>query len=152
MPNLPSQIIPDMLDWRQTGDRAGQGRVVTVWIQSYNTLDGIEAFTSGSPHTNTIVITDEIESGFVAKTTWFHSSAVLISSNAAPLQKEESMGGVKGSTHNGHSDPKCPSARRIRMVRIDPGAPSEGATCAWMEADKAVGCMRVFLTMWRSSQ
>ncbi|GFX41170.1 uncharacterized protein TNCV_2218681 [Trichonephila clavipes] len=55
--------------------------------------------------------------------------------------------GVKGSTHNGRHDLKCPPARRIRMVRKDTVAPSEGAICAWMAADKAVGCTRVFLTM-----
>ncbi|GFX18790.1 uncharacterized protein TNCV_3019461 [Trichonephila clavipes] len=57
--------------------------------------------------------------------------------------------GVKGSTRNGHRDPKCPSARRLQE---DTGAPDEGATCAWMAADDAVGCTRAFLTMWRSSR
>ncbi|GFX25419.1 HTH_Tnp_Tc3_2 domain-containing protein [Trichonephila clavipes] len=38
------------------------------------------------------------------------------------------------------------------MVRENTGAPSEGATCAWMAADEAVGCTRAFLTMWRSPQ
>ncbi|GFU18880.1 uncharacterized protein TNCV_1086091 [Trichonephila clavipes] len=37
------------------------------------------------------------------------------------------------------------------MVREDTGVPSEGATCAWMAANEAVGCARTFLTMWRSS-
>ncbi|GFT91169.1 uncharacterized protein TNCV_4044101 [Trichonephila clavipes] len=60
--------------------------------------------------------------------------------------------GVKGSTRNGRRDFKCPSARRLRMVREDTGASSEGATCAWMAADEAVGCTRAFLTMWRSSR
>ncbi|GFW58810.1 hypothetical protein TNCV_4046491 [Trichonephila clavipes] len=31
-----------------------------------------------------------------------------------------------GSTRNGHSDPKCPSTRHLRMVREDTGAPNEG--------------------------
>ncbi|GFT77110.1 uncharacterized protein TNCV_1099801 [Trichonephila clavipes] len=53
----------------------------------------------------------------------------------------------KGSTHNGRHDPKCPSARRLRIVREDTGAPSEGATCAWMAVYEAVGCTRAFLTM-----
>ncbi|GFX20388.1 hypothetical protein TNCV_3487461 [Trichonephila clavipes] len=39
------------------------------------------------------------------------------------------MCGVKGKTRNGHRDPKCPSARRIRMVREDTGAPNKNATC-----------------------
>ncbi|GFU31221.1 uncharacterized protein TNCV_1742181 [Trichonephila clavipes] len=38
------------------------------------------------------------------------------------------------------------------MVREDTWAPSEGATCAWMATDEAVGCTRAFLTMWHSSR
>ncbi|GFS67262.1 uncharacterized protein TNCV_2902671 [Trichonephila clavipes] len=38
------------------------------------------------------------------------------------------------------------------MVREVIRAPSGGATCAWMAADEAVGYMRAFLTMWRSSR
>ncbi|GFX08355.1 uncharacterized protein TNCV_3268441 [Trichonephila clavipes] len=38
-------------------------------------------------------------------------------------------------------------ARHLRMVREDTGVLSEGATCAWMAADEAVGCPRAFLTM-----
>ncbi|GFV23646.1 uncharacterized protein TNCV_149131 [Trichonephila clavipes] len=33
------------------------------------------------------------------------------------------------------------------MVRQDTGAPSGGATSAWMAADEAVGCTSAFLTM-----
>ncbi|GFW51175.1 uncharacterized protein TNCV_3594571 [Trichonephila clavipes] len=43
-------------------------------------------------------------------------------------------------------------ARRLRTVREDTGAPSEGATCAWIAADEAVGCTRAFLMMWWSSR
>ncbi|GFU61884.1 uncharacterized protein TNCV_1644571 [Trichonephila clavipes] len=38
------------------------------------------------------------------------------------------------------------------MVREDTGAPSEGATYAWMAVDEAVGCTRAILMMWRSSR
>ncbi|GFU28507.1 uncharacterized protein TNCV_1410441 [Trichonephila clavipes] len=38
------------------------------------------------------------------------------------------------------------------MVREDTVAPSEGATCAWISADEAVGCTRAFLSMWRFSR
>ncbi|GFV90016.1 uncharacterized protein TNCV_4643561 [Trichonephila clavipes] len=38
------------------------------------------------------------------------------------------------------------------MVREDTWTPAEGATCAWMTADEAVGCTRAFLTMWWSSR
>ncbi|GFW82284.1 uncharacterized protein TNCV_3817651 [Trichonephila clavipes] len=57
---------------------------------------------------------------------------------------------VKGSTRNGRRDPKCPSAKRLGMVREDTGAPSQGTTCDWMAADEADGCTR--LMMWRSSR
>ncbi|GFW50848.1 uncharacterized protein TNCV_3591301 [Trichonephila clavipes] len=38
------------------------------------------------------------------------------------------------------------------MVREDTWVPSEGATCAWMTAEEAVGCTRAFLTMWWTSR
>ncbi|GFU13607.1 uncharacterized protein TNCV_938701 [Trichonephila clavipes] len=59
--------------------------------------------------------------------------------------------GVKDSTRNRRRDPKCPSARCIRMVREDTGVTNEGATSAGMAADEAVGCTLAFLTMWWSS-
>ncbi|GFW20410.1 hypothetical protein TNCV_4546771 [Trichonephila clavipes] len=56
----------------------------------------IEAFTTGSPHTNTIVITAEIESRFVAKDDLVPFRCSPVSSCAAPLQTEASMGGRQG--------------------------------------------------------
>ncbi|GFT25605.1 hypothetical protein TNCV_1965251 [Trichonephila clavipes] len=38
----------------------------------------------------------------------------------------------------------------LRMAQEDTGAPNEGATCAWMAADEAVGCTSAFHMMWRS--
>ncbi|GFV23851.1 uncharacterized protein TNCV_960451 [Trichonephila clavipes] len=61
-------------------------------------------------------------------------------------------GDVKGSTRHGCLDPKCPSARCLRMVLEDTGAPSQGSICAWIVTDEAVGCRRAFLTMWRYSR
>ncbi|GFX73960.1 uncharacterized protein TNCV_2954451, partial [Trichonephila clavipes] len=49
-----------------------------------------------SPHTNTIVITAEIESGFVAKDDLVPFRCSPVSSCAAPLQTEASMGGRQG--------------------------------------------------------
>ncbi|GFV63899.1 hypothetical protein TNCV_3787721 [Trichonephila clavipes] len=96
------------------------GLILVAWI---------EAFTTGSPHTNTIVITAEIESGFVAKDDLVPFHCNPVSSCAAPLQTEASMGGrLKSSTRNERRNPKCPSARRLRMVREDTEAPNEGAT------------------------
>ncbi|GFT82279.1 uncharacterized protein TNCV_4650851 [Trichonephila clavipes] len=65
---------------------------------------------------------------------------------------EASIGGHKGSSRNGRPDPKCRSARRLRMVLEDTSVPSEGATCVWMATDEAVGCTSAFLTIWRSSR
>ncbi|GFX88472.1 uncharacterized protein TNCV_2279401 [Trichonephila clavipes] len=45
-----------------------------------------------------------------------------------------------------------PNILHGRMVREDTGAPKEGARCAWMEADEAVGCRHAFLTMCQSSR
>ncbi|GFY00420.1 uncharacterized protein TNCV_1664591 [Trichonephila clavipes] len=111
----------------------------------------IEAFTTSSPHTNTIVVTAEIESGFVAKDDLVPFRCSPVSSGAAPLQTETSMGGRQGITCNGRHEPKCPSARRLRTVREDTGAPNEGATCAWMAVDEEIRCASAFLTMWRPS-
>ncbi|GFT98135.1 uncharacterized protein TNCV_789521 [Trichonephila clavipes] len=57
-------------------------------------------------------------------------------------------GGVKGNSRNGRLDTKCSSARRLHMVRED----TENSSELWMAADKAVGCTRAFLAMWRSSR
>ncbi|GFT25766.1 hypothetical protein TNCV_1517551 [Trichonephila clavipes] len=80
-----------------------------------------------SQHTYTIVLTTEIESRFFAKDDLvpFHCSPV--SSCAAPLQTEASM----GSTRKGRRDPKYFSARRLLKIREDTGAHSEGDICAW---------------------
>ncbi|GFX08250.1 uncharacterized protein TNCV_3267401 [Trichonephila clavipes] len=86
------------------------------------------------------------------KTTWFHSTAIQFPRARHQSKRRRRWVDVKGSTRNGRRDPKCPSARRLRMVREDTGAPSEGATCSRMAADEAVGFTSAFLTMWRSSQ
>ncbi|GFV79673.1 hypothetical protein TNCV_1724981 [Trichonephila clavipes] len=39
---------------------------------------------------------------------------------------------IKGSTLNGHRDPKSPLASNLRMVQEDTGDPNEGATCTWI--------------------
>ncbi|GFV96910.1 uncharacterized protein TNCV_4351231 [Trichonephila clavipes] len=82
------------------------------------------------------------------KVTWFHSTAVQFPRARHHFKRMHRRVGVKGSTRKERRDPKCPSARRLRMVREDTGASSEGATCAWMAADEVVGCARLFLTMW----
>ncbi|GFV28245.1 uncharacterized protein TNCV_679331 [Trichonephila clavipes] len=84
------------------------------------------------------------------KTTWFHSAAVQFPRALHLSKRRRRWVGVKGSTRNGRRDYKCPSARCLRMVREDTEAPSEGAICAWIEADEVVGYTRAFLTMWLS--
>ncbi|GFV67836.1 uncharacterized protein TNCV_926021 [Trichonephila clavipes] len=50
------------------------------------------------------------------KTTWFHSAAVQSPSARHHSKRRLRYVGVKGSTRNGRSDPKCPPAKSIRMV------------------------------------
>ncbi|GFV86763.1 uncharacterized protein TNCV_3964931 [Trichonephila clavipes] len=64
------------------------------------------------------------------KTTWLHSAAVLFHRARHHSKRRRRWVGVKGSTRNRCRDPKCPSARCLRMVREDTGAPNEGVTCA----------------------
>ncbi|GFT10129.1 uncharacterized protein TNCV_1115611 [Trichonephila clavipes] len=86
------------------------------------------------------------------KTSWFHSTAVQFPRARHHSKWRRRWVGVKGSTRNGRRDPKCPSARRLRIVQEDICAPSVGTTCAWMAADEAVGSTREFLTNWWSSR
>ncbi|GFW85670.1 uncharacterized protein TNCV_853201 [Trichonephila clavipes] len=161
-------MIPIFSIGDKSGYRAGQGRVVTVRRQSCDTLgvqwhsipshqlwEGCIAVkqrkieTTGSPHTNIIDITAEIESGSVAKDDLVTFAALQFPRAWHHFKRKRRWVGVKSSTRNGRRDPKCHSARCHRTVR---GTPTEGAFCAWMAADEAVGCMRAFLTMWWSSR
>ncbi|GFX70061.1 uncharacterized protein TNCV_4614991 [Trichonephila clavipes] len=85
------------------------------------------------------------------KTIWFPSAAVRFPRARHHSKRRRRCVGVKGSTRIGWRDPKCPSARLLRMIREETGTFSEGVTCTWMAADEVVGCTRAFLTMWRSS-
>ncbi|GFV45289.1 uncharacterized protein TNCV_1101131 [Trichonephila clavipes] len=58
--------------------------------------------------------------------------------------------GVKKRPSNGRCDPKCPSARCLRLIREDTEARREGFTCTWMVTDEAFGGTRAFLVMWWS--
>ncbi|GFX47734.1 uncharacterized protein TNCV_699881 [Trichonephila clavipes] len=86
------------------------------------------------------------------KMTWFHSATVQFPRVRHHSKRRRRWKGLKGSTRNGHRYPKCPSARRLRVVREDTNAPSEGSTCASMVADEVVGCTCAFLTVWWSSR
>ncbi|GFY12457.1 uncharacterized protein TNCV_1798791 [Trichonephila clavipes] len=77
---------------------------------------------------------------------------VLLRNDRHHSKRRRRWVGVKGSTRNGRHDPKCPSARRLRMFREDTGTPNEGANCTWMAANEAVGCTGAFLTMGWSSR
>ncbi|GFX72360.1 uncharacterized protein TNCV_1253141 [Trichonephila clavipes] len=53
------------------------------------------------------------------KMTWFHSAAVQFPPIWHHSKRRHRWVGINGSTRNGRHDPKCPSARRLRMVRED---------------------------------
>ncbi|GFT98180.1 uncharacterized protein TNCV_789841 [Trichonephila clavipes] len=75
------------------------------------------------------------------KTTWFHLAAVQFPRVRHHSKRRRRWVDVKGSTRNGHRDPKFPSFRRLRMVREDTGAPNKGATCVpgwWLMKQLAV--------------
>ncbi|GFV74767.1 uncharacterized protein TNCV_1040051 [Trichonephila clavipes] len=85
------------------------------------------------------------------KTTWFHSAAVQFPDAWHHSKRRPRWVGVKGSTRNGRRNLKCPSVRRLRMVREDTGAPNEGATFAWLAADEAIGYMRASLAVFSTT-
>ncbi|GFT83292.1 hypothetical protein TNCV_3003701 [Trichonephila clavipes] len=49
--------------------------------------------------------------------TWFRSASVQFPLARHHSKRRRRWVGVKGSTRNGRHDPKCPSARRLRMGR-----------------------------------
>ncbi|GFX19582.1 uncharacterized protein TNCV_2074901 [Trichonephila clavipes] len=85
-------------------------------------------------------------------TTGFHSAAVQFPHAWHQSKRWRRWVSVKGSTRNGRRDPKCSSARRLCTVQEETWASREGATCAWMATDEAVGSTCAFLTMWWSCQ
>ncbi|GFU78077.1 hypothetical protein TNCV_3151051 [Trichonephila clavipes] len=91
-----SQICPN---GDKPDDLEGQGMVITVQRQScavsLYSKGRIEAFTTGSPHMNTIVITVEIESELVSKDDLVQFRCSPVSSCLTPLQTEASMGGCQ---------------------------------------------------------
>ncbi|GFS60421.1 uncharacterized protein TNCV_946801 [Trichonephila clavipes] len=54
---------------------------------------------------------------------WFHSAAVQFPRARPHAKRRCRWVGVKGSIHNRRRDPKCPSARRLRIVREDTEPP-----------------------------
>ncbi|GFS70718.1 uncharacterized protein TNCV_498071 [Trichonephila clavipes] len=108
------------------------------WFCPTNPNTWCKALNTGSSHKNTIVITAEIEPGYFAKDDMVQFHCIPVSSSVAPLHTEASWMGVC-STRNGRSDPKCPSARHLRMIREYTSASSKGATCVWRAADVEFG-------------
>ncbi|GFX28748.1 hypothetical protein TNCV_4249871 [Trichonephila clavipes] len=87
----------------------------------------IEEFTTGSPYKNTNVITAEIESEFARARRLRGPGSILLQSSLH-VRGTTPNGGVewvvfKCSTRNRRRDLKCPSTRRIRMVRKYIGGP-----------------------------
>ncbi|GFU97876.1 uncharacterized protein TNCV_1103841 [Trichonephila clavipes] len=113
----------------------------------------IEVFITGSPHTNTIVISPEIESGFVVK------------DNLDPFHCSPASSSVEPFIPNVGNDGWTSKASHVMGTAISnvlqPG------TFVWFEktqgllmkvlpmdsdermaVDEAFGCTRAFLTMW----
>ncbi|GFU26826.1 uncharacterized protein TNCV_4540971 [Trichonephila clavipes] len=135
--------------WRHSGEKDAEQLRYTP---PHWSCTGIEVFTTGSPHTNTIVNTDEIESGIVTK-----DDLVPFRCSQFPPARHHSKRrlqwvGVKDITRNRYHDLEYPSARDLRMVREDTGAPNEGTIYAWIAAYEAVECTRAFIMMWWSSR
>ncbi|GFX35107.1 uncharacterized protein TNCV_2330471 [Trichonephila clavipes] len=63
------------------------------------------------------------------KMTWFHSPVVQFPRARHHSKRWRRWVGIKGSTRNGCRYPKCPSSRRLRMVREDTGVPNKSAPC-----------------------
>ncbi|GFU65282.1 hypothetical protein TNCV_299811 [Trichonephila clavipes] len=102
MPNSPSQIIPYMLEWRQIWGSARQRKGSNSAKAVYQEIPLVYLAKARLrcsprvPHTNTIGITAEIESEFVAKDDLAPFRCSPVSFCAAPLQTEASI--VKEST------------------------------------------------------
>ncbi|GFW43138.1 uncharacterized protein TNCV_1475331 [Trichonephila clavipes] len=151
MPNSLSQMIQDMLDWRQIWGsgraRKDSNSAETVLWHPCRVRLSIVLFKNGSW---------EPWQPCGCRMSWTYRWAVTVLRINTRVQfsrvrhhskRRRRWVGVKGSTRNGRRDPKCPSARHLRMVQEATGALNDGATCAWMATDEAVGCTRVFLTM-----
>ncbi|GFX15927.1 uncharacterized protein TNCV_522341 [Trichonephila clavipes] len=161
MPSSPSQVIPDMLDWKKNlgigqAKEANNTHTITPAVREVchskakaglrRSLRGLHRRTRLSSLLRLNLDSRVTQDSLVL----FHCN--LVSLCTAPLQNVASMGEREGSTHNGCCDPKCPSERHLHVVREDTWAPSKVANCAWVAADEAVGCTRAFLTMRRSSR
>ncbi|GFW89204.1 uncharacterized protein TNCV_2686371 [Trichonephila clavipes] len=57
------------------------------------------------------------------KPTWFHFAAVQFPRAWQHSKRRRRWVGFKGSTRNGRCDPKCSSARQLRIVRKVKGEP-----------------------------
>ncbi|GFU71761.1 uncharacterized protein TNCV_130651 [Trichonephila clavipes] len=153
MSNSPTQSITDMLDWRQIWG-SGNGTPYITPVVGAVCRCKTKAGLRRSPrdhHTRTrlsSLLRLNLDSSL--KTTRFHSAAIQFPPARNHSKRRRRSVGVKDSTRNRRRDPKCPSAKCLRMVQEDTGPPNDGAICAWMAADEAVGCTRAFLTMWRS--
>ncbi|GFX93133.1 hypothetical protein TNCV_4760121 [Trichonephila clavipes] len=91
---------------------------------------------------NTVAITAELNLYSSLK----RPGSILLQSSISKWRRRKV--GVKSSSRNRHRNPKFSLARRNCMVREDTMALSEGATCAWMAIDEAVGCNQTLLMTW----
>ncbi|GFW65429.1 uncharacterized protein TNCV_4410371 [Trichonephila clavipes] len=61
------------------------------------------------------------------KPIWFHSTEVQFLRVRHHSKRRRRWVGVNGIPRYGRRDPKCPSARCLRMVRENTGTPNKGA-------------------------
>ncbi|GFU56871.1 hypothetical protein TNCV_2437501 [Trichonephila clavipes] len=90
------------MQWHRIPSHQLWKRCVAVKQRQHTTL---------SPHTNTIVITAEIESGFVAKDDLVPFRCSQFPRARHHFKRRRRWVDVKSRTRNGRHDPKCPSAR-----------------------------------------
>ncbi|GFX70985.1 uncharacterized protein TNCV_1689681 [Trichonephila clavipes] len=154
MPNPPSQMIPDMLDWRQIWGSSkprkssnSNGTPAVGAVCRCKAKAGLRRSPRGLHTRKRLSSLLRLNMDSSLKTTWFHSAAVQFSRARDYSKRRRRWVGVKSSTRNGRRDPKCPSVRHISYGSRRHRAPSEGATCARMAADEAVGSM--MWMVWR---
>ncbi|GFW87389.1 uncharacterized protein TNCV_1267621 [Trichonephila clavipes] len=131
MPNSLSQIIPDMLDWKQIW-RSGRSRNgsksngITPAVGAVcccKVKVGLRSSPRGL-HTQTRLSSPlRLNLYSSLKTTCFHSAAVQFPRARHRSKRKRRWMVFKGSACNGSSDPKCPLARCLRMVRKDTKCP-----------------------------
>ncbi|GFX51402.1 hypothetical protein TNCV_3103351 [Trichonephila clavipes] len=164
MNNSPSQMIPDMLEWRQIWGsgrpRKGSDSVKQSCDRHPSCLRPSIVLLKRYPGSrcmngNTCGCRMSWTKRWAAMVPRFNTRGIrVLCPGSIPLRSSflvlgrhdskqmHRWVGVKGSTRDRCHDPTCPSTRHLRMVREDRRTHSKGATCASMAADETVGCSK----------